>query len=213
MKCIRQSVFPVVKYPGKPPFRRYQRSLTDTAFIFEKASASSGPTSPISPSVTSPFSRTPTSPFNRCVSPTSPGFRPIKSPQSPHAPVKTPPTSPVAGFAPSISSLPSLPEFKAPPPQSSLPDLPAAQVSAVTESSSVIQTKSSTVDVIEQEPVTIPDAPSAPLPNSPGTLKGKLWKNILVPSFLVLTCNSSAIWKTKSDVFVNPNKGRWMLPA
>ncbi|XP_058230393.1 drebrin-like protein A isoform X2 [Hemibagrus wyckioides] len=167
----QSSTSPVSPRTGKPPFRRYQRSLTDTAFIFEKASASSGPTSPISPSVTSPFSRTPTSPFNRCMSPTSPGFRPIKSPQSPHAPVKTPPTSPVEGFAPSISSLPSLPEFKASPPQSSLPDLPAAQVSAVTESSSVIQTKSSTVDVIEQKLVIIPDAPSAPLPDSPVTLK------------------------------------------
>ncbi|KAK3514586.1 hypothetical protein QTP70_021644, partial [Hemibagrus guttatus] len=167
----QSSISPVSPRTGKPPFRRYQRSLTDTAFIFEKASASSGPTSPISPSVTSPFSRTPTSPFNRCMSPSSPGFRPIKSPQSPHAPVKTPPASPVEGFAPPMSFLPSLTEFKASPPQFSLPDLPAAQVTAVTESSSVIQTKSSTVDVIEQETVTIPDAPAAPLPDNPVPLK------------------------------------------
>ncbi|XP_047673985.1 drebrin-like protein isoform X2 [Tachysurus fulvidraco] len=167
----QSSTSPVSPRSGKPPFRRYQRSLTDTAFIFEKASASSGPTSPISPSVTSPFSRTPTSPFNRCMSPTSPSFRPIKSPQSPHAPLRTPPTSPVECSAPTISFLPSLPESKAPPPQSSLPDFPAAQITTVTESSSVTKSKSSSVDDNEQKSATIPDAPSAPLPDKPVPVK------------------------------------------
>ncbi|KAB5528549.1 hypothetical protein PHYPO_G00141490 [Pangasianodon hypophthalmus] len=176
----QSSTSPVSPRTGKPPFRRYQRSLTDTAFIFEKASASSGPTSPLSPSVTSPFSRTPTSPFNRCMSPTSPGFRPITSPQSPRDPVRTPPISPIECSAPPMSSLPSLPDSKAPPPQSSLPDLPAAQISAVTESSSVVETKSSSVDVSEQEPATVPDPPSAPLPENPVPLKEESVSELLI---------------------------------
>ncbi|KAK3539020.1 hypothetical protein QTP86_023617, partial [Hemibagrus guttatus] len=202
----QSSISPVSPRTGKPPFRRYQRSLTDTAFIFEKASASSGPTSPISPSVTSPFSRTPTSPFNRCMSPSSPGFRPIKSPQSPHAPVKTPPASPVEGFAPPMSFLPSLTEFKASPPQFSLPDLPAAQVTAVTESSSVIQTKSSTVDVIEQETVTIPDAPAAPLPDNPVPLKES------VSELLMDTCVPNEI-EEELVIIVGPEEPKAQLPS
>ncbi|XP_036382715.1 drebrin-like protein [Megalops cyprinoides] len=96
----------------KPPFRRYQRSLTDTAFIFNKPDI---PSSPRSPTMVSPFSRTPTSPFYRSTSPTSPGypsptFRPISSPQRPRAPLVSPPTSPQR-FAPS-SPLPSLPPAK-----------------------------------------------------------------------------------------------------
>ncbi|XP_053510008.1 drebrin-like protein B isoform X2 [Ictalurus furcatus] len=162
----QSSTSPMSPRSGKPPFRRYQRSLTDTAFIFEKASTSSGPTSPLSPSVTSPFSRTPTSPFNRCTSPTSPGFRPITSPQSPRAPMRTPPTSPIECSEPPVFSLPSLPGSKAPPPQSSLPELPA-----IAESSSVVENKSSSVDVSEQEPATVPDTPSAPLPENPIPLK------------------------------------------
>ncbi|XP_060763167.1 drebrin-like protein A isoform X2 [Neoarius graeffei] len=167
----QSSTSPVSPRSGKPPFRRYQRSLTDTAFIFERASASSGPTSPLSPSVTSPFSRTPTSPFNRCISPTSPGFRPITSPQSHHTPVRTPPSSPVECSAPPVSSLPSLPDSKTPPPQSALPDLPAAQVSAVTESSGEVERKSFSADVSEEEPATVLNAPSAPLPENPVPLK------------------------------------------
>lgn len=172
----QSSTSPLSPRSGKPPFRRYQRSLTDTAFIFEKASTSSGPTSPLSPSVTSPFSRTPTSPFNRCTSPTSPGFRPITSPQSPRAPMRTPPTSPIECPEPPVLSLPSLPGSKAPPPQSSLPELPA-----IAESSSVVKSKSSSVDVSEQEPATVPDTPSAPLPENPIPLK-ELLSDTCMPS-------------------------------
>uniref|UniRef100_A0A672FCG8 Si:dkey-40c11.2 n=1 Tax=Salarias fasciatus TaxID=181472 RepID=A0A672FCG8_SALFA len=92
---------------GKP-FRRYQRSLTDTAFIFSKAeerssSSSSQHTSPL----VSPFSRAPPSPSFRATSPpTSPDFRPLASPQRPRAPV-SPPTSPPRPAA----ALPALPSF------------------------------------------------------------------------------------------------------
>lgn len=73
-----------------------------------------------------------------------------------------------------MSSLPSLPDSKTPPPQSTLPDLPAAQVSAVTESSAVVESKLSSVDVSEEEPATVLNAPSASLPENPVPLKGKL---------------------------------------
>ncbi|XP_060740297.1 drebrin-like protein B isoform X1 [Tachysurus vachellii] len=202
----QSSTSPVSPRSGKPPFRRYQRSLTDTAFIFEKASASSGPTSPISPSVTSPFSRTPTSPFNRCMSPTSPSFRPIKSPQSPHAPLRTPPTSPVECSAPPISFLPSLPESKAPPPQSSLPDLPPAQITTVTESSSVIKSKSSSVEDNEQKPATIPDATSAPLPDKPVPVKES------ISELLIDTCMPDGI-EEDLDIIVGPKKEEAKLPS
>lgn len=73
-----------------------------------------------------------------------------------------------------MSSLPNLPDSRAPPPQSSLPELPIAQFSAVAESSSVVESKSSSVNVSEQEPATVPNAPAAPLPEDPVPLKGKL---------------------------------------
>uniref|UniRef100_A0A3P8YPC0 Drebrin n=1 Tax=Esox lucius TaxID=8010 RepID=A0A3P8YPC0_ESOLU len=78
---------------GKPPLRRYQRSLTDTAFIFGKSDGHT-PTSPRSPTLVSPFSRVSSSPFHRAMSPPSPSFRPITSPQSPFGPLASPPTSP-----------------------------------------------------------------------------------------------------------------------
>ncbi|XP_048859347.1 drebrin [Brienomyrus brachyistius] len=111
---------------AKPPFRRYQRSLTDTAFIFRK-SDSSLPSSPRSPNAVSPFSRTPKSPFNLPISPTSPSqpdtsFRPISSPPQRRAPVLSPPISPQCS-APT-SSLPSLPASKTVTPQSPLPHSP-----------------------------------------------------------------------------------------
>ncbi|XP_046697159.1 drebrin-like protein B isoform X2 [Silurus meridionalis] len=162
---------------GKPPFRRYQRSLTDTAFIFERASASSGPTSPLSPTVTSPFSQTPTSPFNRCTSPPSPSFRPITSPQSPRAPVRTPPTPPITECsAPPISSLPSLPDSKASPPLSTIPSLSEDQVPIVPESSNLVQSESTSV-VREQEPV--PVTPSAPPPEIPAPLKESVSEHLI----------------------------------
>ncbi|XP_056130826.1 drebrin-like protein A isoform X2 [Lampris incognitus] len=93
---------------GKPPLRRYQRSLTDTAFIFSKSDSSTA-TSPRSPPLVSPFSRAPPSPFYRTTSPPiSPNFRPIVSPQRPQAFTMSPPPSPLRS-APPVSALPSLP--------------------------------------------------------------------------------------------------------
>ncbi|KAF3695899.1 Drebrin Developmentally-regulated brain protein [Channa argus] len=92
---------------GKP-FRRYQRSLTDTAFIFAKAEESAA-SSPRSSPLVSPFSRAPPSPFYRVTSPpTSPDFRPVTSPHRPKAPV-SPPTLPV-GPAHTGPALPSSPQ-------------------------------------------------------------------------------------------------------
>lgn len=89
---------------GKP-FRRYQRSLTDTAFIFTKAEESAA-SSPRSPPLVSPFSRAPASPFNRATSPpASPVFH---SPTSPQRAPLSPPLSPLRP-APPTSALPSIP--------------------------------------------------------------------------------------------------------
>ncbi|XP_038125757.1 drebrin-like protein A [Cyprinodon tularosa] len=91
---------------GKP-FRRYQRSLTDTAFIFSKAEDSAGCSPHTSPLV-SPFSRAPPSPVFRAMSPPrTPDFQPVTLPQKPRSPM-TPPTSPVRS-APPVSALPSVP--------------------------------------------------------------------------------------------------------
>lgn len=118
-----------LNFTGKPPFRRYQRSLTDTAFIFERAnSINSGPTSPVSPSFNSPFSRTSTSPFKRPVSPPSPSFRPTSTSQS-HPVLRRSPISPVQKTDPPESSLPTVQDFKPPPPHSILPVLHVSQVS------------------------------------------------------------------------------------
>ncbi|XP_041094801.1 drebrin-like isoform X2 [Polyodon spathula] len=93
--------------PGSPhsgkPFRRYQRSLTDTAFIFNKCDS---PTSPRSPTPTSPLFH-PSSPFRAhplrhtsSPSPSSPGradptFSPIRSsPQALSPPYSQPPALP-----------------------------------------------------------------------------------------------------------------------
>lgn len=73
-----------------------------------------------------------------------------------------------------MSTLPNLPDSIAPPPQSSLPELPAAQVSTVTESLSMLESESSSIKAHEQESAAFPDAPSAPLPEDPVPLKGKL---------------------------------------
>lgn len=89
---------------GKP-FRRYQRSLTDTAFIFSRAEESAA-TSPRSSPLVSPFLRAPPSPiFQPTSPPESPVFHPLSSPQRPRAPT-SPPTSPIRPAAP--SALPSI---------------------------------------------------------------------------------------------------------
>lgn len=94
---------------GKP-FRRYQRSLTDTAFIFTKAEDSTS-SSPYSSPLVSPFSRAATSPIYRATSPpTSPNFRPVTSSLRPRAPM-SPPTSPLRP-APPVSALPSVTQSK-----------------------------------------------------------------------------------------------------
>uniref|UniRef100_A0A4W4EAM6 Drebrin n=1 Tax=Electrophorus electricus TaxID=8005 RepID=A0A4W4EAM6_ELEEL len=160
---------PVSPRTGKPPFRRYQRSLTDTAFIFERAStASGGPTSPLSPSLTSPFSRTPASPFNRPTSPPSPGFRPVTSPLCPRMPVRSPPVSPAQRSAPPLSSLPNLPISRPPPPRSSPPGLPSSQAS------SQASAPPTSPGPAEKEPSLNPDAPSTALPENPVQFKGTL---------------------------------------
>ncbi|XP_016326768.1 drebrin-like protein A isoform X1 [Sinocyclocheilus anshuiensis] len=97
---------------GKSPFRRYQRSLTDTAFIFERANSTSGSTSPLSPSARSPFSRSPSTSSKCPASPLSPPYRTIPSPQRPQT---SPPTSPPPRSVPPVSPLPSLPVSRAPP--------------------------------------------------------------------------------------------------
>ncbi|XP_037537026.1 drebrin-like protein [Nematolebias whitei] len=91
---------------GKP-FRRYQRSLTDTAFIFSKAEESAA-TSPRSSPLVSPFLRAPPSPIFQATSPPeSPVFHPLSSPQRPRAPT-SPATSPIRPAPP--SALPSIPQ-------------------------------------------------------------------------------------------------------
>ncbi|XP_042613264.1 drebrin-like protein B isoform X2 [Cyprinus carpio] len=97
---------------GKSPFRRYQRSLTDTAFIFERAYSTSGSTSPLSPSARSPFPRSPSTSSKCPTSPLSPPYRTIPSPQRPQT---SPPTSPPPRSVPPVSPLPSLPVSRAPP--------------------------------------------------------------------------------------------------
>lgn len=109
---------------GKSPFRRYQRSLTDTAFIFERANSYSGPTSPHSPSARSPFSRTHSTSFKRPTSPLSPPYQMIPSPQHPET---SPSPSPSPRSVPPVSPPLSLPVTRPPPPQSSPPSRPPPQ--------------------------------------------------------------------------------------
>ncbi|XP_067087661.1 drebrin-like protein A isoform X2 [Osmerus mordax] len=171
----------------KPPFRRYQRSLTDTAFIFGKSDAST-PTSPRSPrELVSPFSRAPPSPLLRPSSPPSPQFRPIASPQWARGPVVSPPASPLRS-APPASSLPTLPSSGpcAPPPaQPTAPPaspgflasvspstLPHSQAQALPPSPPATppqpQPEFSPYPPDSLEPAAVPQPPSAPRPESPG---------------------------------------------
>ncbi|XP_062398773.1 drebrin-like protein A [Sardina pilchardus] len=109
---------PLSPHTGKPPFRRYRRSLTDSAFIFQRSDG--GPTSPLSPrdGCPSPFGqsprRTPTSPqpFS------SSGFS-----QPSRSPLRSPPASPQRSTPP-VALLPGTPPAR-PPPPSTLPPVPA----------------------------------------------------------------------------------------
>ncbi|KAK7173485.1 hypothetical protein R3I93_003338 [Phoxinus phoxinus] len=109
---------------GKSPCRRYQRSLTDTAFIFERANSYSGPTSPHSPSARSPFSRAHSTSFKRSTSPLSPLYQLIPSPQHSET---SPSPSPSPRTVPPVSPPLSLPVTRPPPPQSSPPSRPPPQ--------------------------------------------------------------------------------------
>ncbi|CAB1319370.1 unnamed protein product [Coregonus sp. 'balchen'] len=167
---------------GKPPLRRYQRSLTDTAFIFGK-SDSPTPTSPRSPTLVSPFFRIPSSPFHRTMSPSSSIFRPITSPQSPRAPLVSPPKSPLHS-APPVSAQATLPspspqsqsqtQTFAPPaspdllatlsPTSPLENQPQAQFLPPSPQS---QPECFPYPLISLEPASAPQPPTAPLSESP----------------------------------------------
>ncbi|KAM9393256.1 uncharacterized protein KZ484_004459 [Pholidichthys leucotaenia] len=172
---------------GKP-FRRYQRSLTDTAFIFSQAEESTA-SSPRSSPLISPFSRAPPSPIYRATSPpVSPGFCLSATAQKSRAPT-TPPTSPPRP-APPASLLPSPPHTNnqvrvadepraASPAEPSAP--PASPTLLATLSPSLVknnpsQLHSDTLAASPQEnqilpeyfePVLPPQAPTTPLPKSP----------------------------------------------
>ncbi|XP_056603349.1 drebrin-like protein B isoform X2 [Triplophysa dalaica] len=151
--------------PGSPrsvksPFRRYQRSLTDTAFIFERSNSSSGPTSPLSPTVRSPFSRTPNTSQRRPASPLSPFYRTVPSPQQPET---SPPSPPAQCSVPPVSPLPSLPVSGPSPAQSSPPSQPPPQLPVHYSASPAspklpeCQDESFTTDITREEQVTESD--------------------------------------------------------
>ncbi|XP_035494635.2 drebrin-like protein A [Scophthalmus maximus] len=176
---------------GKP-LRRYQRSLTDTAFIFSKAEESAA-SSPRSSPLVSPFSRFPPSPVHHTTSPPrSPDFRPVTSPQRPRAPM-SPPMSPLRP-APPLSALPSVPqtnnqvqaaveprapsptEPSAPPASPSLlaslspssvknnPTQPRPEALPASPPNTPTQPEDATFNF---EPGLLPQAPTSPLPEGP----------------------------------------------
>ncbi|XP_008287034.1 drebrin-like protein A isoform X2 [Stegastes partitus] len=168
---------------GKP-FRRYQRSLTDTAFIFAKAEESTA-SSPHSSPLVSPFARAPPSPIYRAMSPpVSSDFCAVTSPQRPRAPM-SPPTSPLRP-APPISALPSVPHTNSQvqvEPKASSPTEPSAPPASptllVSLSPSLVKNSppKSHLEALAASIPTQPDdtsfdfevtqAPTAPLPESP----------------------------------------------
>ncbi|XP_061762259.1 drebrin-like protein [Nerophis ophidion] len=86
---------------GKP-FRRYQRSLTDTAFIFSRAEDNT-PSSPRSSPLVSPYLRAPPSPIGATSPPTSPVLGPLTSPSATKAALSTP-TSPIRDTPPTSAT-------------------------------------------------------------------------------------------------------------
>ncbi|CAN9513334.1 unnamed protein product [Ophioblennius macclurei] len=168
---------------GKP-FRRYQRSLTDTAFIFSKAEERSA-TSPLSSPLVSPFSRAPPSPSFRAMSPpTSPGFRPLASPQRPRALV-SPPTSPPRPAAP-LSALPSFTQTNSQvepgavsPTEPSAPPASPTLLASFSPSSVKNNFSQAQSDTLADLPSNIqrhfeldfpPQAPTVPLPENPQSI-------------------------------------------
>lgn len=173
---------------GKP-FRRYQRSLTDTAFIFSKAEESTASSPRTSPLV-SPFSRAPPSPVYRAMSPPiSSDFCAVTSPQRPRAPM-SPPTSPLRP-APPISSLPILPhtinqaQVEPKPSSPTEPSAPPASPTLLASFSPSLEKNSPPQSHSDALLASIPNiqaqqedtgfyfeaaqAPTAPLPESPQT--------------------------------------------
>lgn len=173
---------------GKP-FRRYQRSLTDTAFIFSKAEGSTS-TSPYSSPLVSPFARAPPSPIYRATSPPrTPDFRPVTSPERPRGPM-SPPTSPLRP-APPVSALPSVPQtnnqvqaaVEPKPPSPTEPSAPPASPTLLASLSPIIVKNNPSQSHPEALPASPPNtptetehstfcfespqAPTAPLPERP----------------------------------------------
>nr|XP_046203974.1 drebrin [Oncorhynchus gorbuscha] len=160
----------------KPPLRRYQRSLTDTAFNFGK-SDSPIPTSPRSPTLVSRF---PTSPFHRTMSPPSPIFRPISSPQSPRAPLVSPPKSALHS-SPPVSAQATLPSPSLQSPLQTQPSaIPAspgllANMSLTSPLENQLQAQFRPQSqpecfpypLVSLKPVSAPQPPTAPVPESP----------------------------------------------
>nr|XP_057926987.1 drebrin-like protein A isoform X2 [Doryrhamphus excisus] len=146
---------------GKP-FRRYQRSLTDTAFIFSRADNST-PSSPHSSPLVSPFSRASPSHISATSPPTSPIFRPLTSPSTTKAAVSTP-TSPIRDTPPA-SAVPVIPpadqqpvvETKAPSPTE--PSAPPASFNLGVCSFPGLETR----NPLHAHPAVLPPSP----PNTP----------------------------------------------
>ncbi|CAI5650608.1 unnamed protein product [Oreochromis niloticus] len=150
------------------PFRRYQRSLTDTAFIFSKAEESAA-SSPRSSPLVSPFYRAPPSPIYRAVSPPiSPNFCLAAAPQKPRAPTSPPlsplpPVPPVSPLrpVPPVSPLPSIPQTNnqdqaADEPKTTSPTEPSAPPASPTLLTSLSPTLAN-VSPCEAQPDTQPD--------------------------------------------------------
>ncbi|XP_077378942.1 uncharacterized protein LOC144019635 isoform X2 [Festucalex cinctus] len=148
---------------GKP-FRRYQRSLTDTAFIFSKAEESTLP-SPLRSPLVSPFSRASPSPIRATSPPTSPIFRPLTSPTRTKVSPVSPPTSPLCNAPPISAPEPVVPpanqqpvvETKAPSPTE--PSAPPASIHLEASSFFGLETSIRT----ESPPGVLPQSP----PNTP----------------------------------------------
>lgn len=173
-------------YPGRP-FRRYQRSLTDTAFIFSKAEESAA-SSPRSSPLVSPFYRAPPSPIYRAVSPPiSPNFCLAAAPQKPRAPT-SPPLSPLRPVPP-VSPLPSIPQTNnqaADEPKTTSPTEPSAPPASPSLLTYLPPTLAN-VNPCEAQPDTQPDesalhskpllpseAPGAPLNETPQPNSGRV---------------------------------------